>query len=109
LAVPLLLMTMEDRYPAVRHFAHRGLVALVRRTTSSRLPAGALPDFDYLAEPPARAAALAQLWQWWRALDKSRIPHPGPAVPLDAELMPRRTEIAALIARQDPQVIAIGE
>ena len=109
--VPFLLLTMEDRYPAVRHFAYRGLSRLVRRAqTASGAPASApLPDFDYLADGPERDEALARCWSWWRSLDRRRIPHPGPAVPLDPDLMPIHTEVAALTARQSRNVIAIGE
>jgi len=106
---PFLILAMEDRYPAIRHFAHRGLHRLLERapSTKDRLPA--LPEFDYLAEPTARAAAIEECWKWWRALDKARLPHPGPEVPLDPTWMPDRSQISRLIARQDQSVVAIGE
>ncbi len=109
-AVPFLLVTLEDRYPAVRHFAWRGLQSLHRRARAAApgFPAP-LPEFDYLADADDRAAAVARAWAWWRALDRRRIPHPGPAVPLDAELMPIEATVAALTARQARSAIAIGE
>jgi hypothetical protein len=102
--VPFLLRAMEDRYPAIRHFAFRGVVQVCNRAAVKDLPA-----FDYLAEAPARAASLARWWAWWRALDKSRIPRPGDAVPLGPDWMPIEKTIAALRARQDDHPIAIGE
>ena len=33
----------------------------------------------------------------------------GAAVPLDQDLMPDRARVAALVARQDPSLVAIGE
>jgi predicted CXXCH cytochrome family protein len=111
-AVPFLLLVMEDRYPAIRHFAYRGLSSLCRRAEAvvpGAREASRLPAFDYLADTPARSAALQRWWSWWRALDKRRIPHPGPAVPLDHDLMPVRSEVTALTAQQDVDAIAIGE
>jgi hypothetical protein len=111
-AVPFLLLAMEDRYPAVRHFAHRGLTVLCRRAEAVQpgtKQAALLPRFDYLAEASARSAVLNRWWSWWRELDKSRIPRPGPEVPLDREWMPVRKDIETLTARQDPGVISIGE
>jgi len=111
-AVPFLLLTMEDRYPAVRHFAYRGLSILCRRAQAAvpgARAAARLAAFDYLADAPARSATLERWWTWWRALDKSRIPHPGAAVPLDSDLMPIRAEVAELTMQQDQKVIAIGE
>jgi predicted CXXCH cytochrome family protein len=111
-AAPFLLIAMEDGTPAIRHFAWRGLLALCRRAAAvepGAREAARLPAFDYLAGAPERSAALARWWDWWRALDKRRIPHPGAAVPLDAALMPVRAEVAALTARQDRNAIAIGE
>jgi predicted CXXCH cytochrome family protein len=111
-AVPFLLLTMEDRYPAVRHFAHRGLASLFQRAeavTPGAWQVSQLPAFDYLADAPARAAALERWWAWWRAADKSRIRHPGAAVPLDRDFMPVRAAVDGLRARQDQNAIAIGE
>jgi predicted CXXCH cytochrome family protein len=109
--VPFLLLAMEDRYPAVRHFAWRGLLALYDR--AGAMPGarglGGLPEFDYLADEATRTKTLAGLWRWWGAFDKSRVPHPGRAVPLDSNLMPIPAEVAALRAKQEQNVIAIGE
>jgi predicted CXXCH cytochrome family protein len=111
-AVPFLLLTMDDHYPAVRHFAYRGLLALCARAARTEPAVGTctrLPAFDYLAGPPARAAVLEAWWAWWRALDKRHIPHPGEAVPLDADLLPLRSQVAGLTALQDTHLISIGE
>ena len=111
-AVPFLLLSLEDRYPAIRHFAFRGLLALCRRAqiaVPATREASRLPEFDYLAEAPERAAVIAAWWAWWKALDKSAIARPGPAVPLDQDLMPDRAQVAALTARQNRDVVAIGE
>jgi hypothetical protein len=111
-AVPFLLMTLEDGYPAVRHFAYRGLRHLCDRAAlmdPAIARVASLPAFDYLAEPAVRKAAVDAWWAWWRGLDKRRIPHPGVAVPLDAELQPIPERVAALTQNRDQQVIAIGE
>lgn len=99
---------MEDSYPALRHFAHRGLVTLCRRALPA-MEASRLPEFDYLAEAPVRSAALERWWAWWRGFDKHRVSHPGADVPLDRDLMPRRGEVEALVGRQERNIIAIGE
>jgi predicted CXXCH cytochrome family protein len=106
-AVPFLMRAMEDSYPAIRHFAHRGLVRLCRsaKLAGPREP----PAFDYLADPPVRAAALERYEAWWRSLDKTAIPRPGPEVPLGPDWMPEESTIATLVARQDDRAIAIGE
>lgn len=104
-AVPFLILTLEDDYPAIRHFAARGLGELLAREGIPPPETG----FEALGEPDARAAALERWWAWWTALDKSAIAHPGEAVPLDGELMPRRDRIARLKAGRDERVIAIGE
>jgi hypothetical protein len=110
--VPFLLLAMEDRYPAIRHFAFRGLMQVCRRA-EAREPgvrqARQLPPFDYLADPPARAATLERWWSWWRTLDKRRIPRPGEAVPLDPDWMPIEATIASLRTWQDDRPISIGE
>ena len=108
---PFLLLAMQDRYPAVRHFAYRGLSRLDRavRAAAPGWSPPPLPDFDYLADTRERDAALARCWSWWQSLDRTRIPHPGIAVPLDSDLMPIRNEVDALIAQQSRNAIAIGE
>src|SRR5439155_27229443 len=110
-AAPFLLLPMEDRYAAVRHIAHRSLLALCARA-APRLPgasAASLPAFDYEGDDAGRAASLAAWWTWWRALEKSRLPTPGAAVPLDAQWTPDRATIASLRALQDPTSIAFGD
>ncbi|MCU1228025.1 MAG: hypothetical protein JWO97_909 [Acidobacteria bacterium] len=109
-AVPLLLITMDDNYASVRHFAYRALRALIARADPS-VVAGALslPRFDPQAPPEARREVIAAWDAWWRALDKHRIAHPGDAVPLDAAFQPRRDLIEPLRAKQNDRMIAIGE
>jgi predicted CXXCH cytochrome family protein len=110
-AAPFLLLAMEDRYGAVRHLAHRSLLALCTRA-APRLAAAnpaRLPAFDYEGDEASRARSLAAWWAWWHALDKRAWPAPGDAVPLDASGMPERAVIAMLRAQQDPNPIAFGE
>jgi hypothetical protein len=103
--VPLLILTLEDDYPAIRRFAERGLGELLAREGVAAPATG----FDPLAEPDARAAAVERWWAWWSALDRGAIAHPGEAVPLDADLVPEREVIDRLKAGRDESVIAIGE
>src|SRR6185503_18956201 len=65
-AVPFLLLTLEDRYPAVRHFAYRGLTRLCRRAEDAAGTRGITPPppFDYLADAPGRATAVERCWAW---------------------------------------------
>lgn len=102
---PFLILTLEDDYPAIRHFAERGLRELLTREGVAVPETG----FDPEAEPDARAAAVRRWWDWWAALDKTGIADPGPAVPLDADLMPRRDVVERLKAQRDRRIIAIGE
>jgi predicted CXXCH cytochrome family protein len=104
-AVPFFLITMTDHYPAVRHFAWRGL----RGLTSAESGAAALPLFDPQAPVEDRLEVVAAWVAWWRAFDKARIGHPGAAVPLDEDLQPRFVVIDRLRAKQHDKVISIGE
>ncbi len=104
-AVPFLILTMEDAYPAIRHFAYRSLNALLE-SASIEAPGAA---FDPLAPPDARAAAVEAWRAWWAAFDKAEIEHPGPAVPLDARLLPDPMVVDSLLARQEDKIIEIGE
>lgn len=109
---PFLMLAMEDGYPAARDFAWRGLRRVVAREAvawPALAAASRLPEFDYLAEPPVRAAVIAAWRGWWRALDKRALARAGEAVPLDAGGMPDSARIAALRAAQRNQPIAIGE
>ena len=111
-AVPFLLVSMEDRYPAIRHFAHRGLRRL-REGAAAAEPGSMwatpeLPEFDYLADAAVRERVVEKWWTWWREADKSNIPHPGPAVPLDGNLQPLLV-VADLVALQDDKIIEVGE
>lgn len=104
-AVPFLLLTMEDGYPAIRHFAHRGLRRILERS-------GSLPpaiEFDPLAEEGARSVALQEWWTWWEHRDKSDVTLPGEAVPLTADFRPLEAVVSRLKAERDDRIIAIGE
>lgn len=103
--VPFLLLTLEDNYPSVRLFAWRGLRDVAQRADLA-LP---VTDFDYLADAEQRMPMVWQLWDWWAALDKSALPAPGTAVPLDANFMPNRPIIESLLAQRSDEQINIGE
>jgi predicted CXXCH cytochrome family protein len=114
-AAPFLILTMEDRYPAVRHFAHRALRQLAERagedasTWAAPVVAPPPPAFDALADPAERERAIAKSWEWWNALEKSGMPHPGDAVPLDENLAPDFRLVQTLRAMQESHAINIGE
>jgi predicted CXXCH cytochrome family protein len=105
-AVPLLLAAMEDGYPAVRHFAWRGVRRILAREGAAWDDA---PAFDPLADESVRAAVLGDAWRWWSALDKSALVHPGPAVPLDAAFLPIDSTVDRLRSGRDERLISIGE
>ena len=113
-ALPFLILTLEDRYPAVRHFAYRALRQLAEHTSdasSSSAPARVSPPppFDPLADPHDRERAIAAIWSWWEALDKRGVPHPGKAVPLDENLALDLRLVQTLRATQESHAINIGE
>jgi hypothetical protein len=111
-AAPFLLLAMDDRYPAVRHFAYRGLVEMVSRAEAHAPDTWALsrlPDFDYLAEALGAIDGARALLDVVARGRQARRRAPGDAVPLDGDLMPRRSEVAALTARQDAAAVSIGE
>lgn len=56
--IPLLLLAMEDGYPAVRRFAWKSLSAIAADTALQWPELGA---FDFTGEPGARAAVISQL------------------------------------------------
>jgi predicted CXXCH cytochrome family protein len=121
-AVPFLVVTMEDDYPGIRHFAERGLRALCGRAARADFARGGgalgaaidealarLPALDPLADEPERTRVIAAWRAWWAALDKGGIEHPGPDVPLDEALQPIDTIVHDLLVRQENVAIAIGE
>jgi predicted CXXCH cytochrome family protein len=110
-AIPLLAGALEDDYPAIRHFAHRSIRTLVARAGAldARFAVSALPAFDPLAPPEARAEAVAAHRAWWSALDKRGIGRPGAAVPLDAALELDRARVAPLVASRASERVSIGE
>ena len=112
-AVPILLIVMEDSYPAIRTSANRSLRALVGRAGLARADVagvlGALPRFEPQADPDSRRAVLARWWQWWSGLEKRGIDAPDSALPLDGRFLPQMDRIQQLRARQDNSVVSIGE
>ena len=112
-AVPFFLVTMEDEYPAVRHFAARALRQVIARASKASphlvSETAELPHFDPLAPLEARRAMLERWRDWWARTDKSGIAHPGAAVPLDAALQPVMSTIDRLRGEQVRKVISIGE
>jgi predicted CXXCH cytochrome family protein len=102
--VPLLLVTMDDDYAAVRHFAYRALRSIVRDRATE-----AFPPFDPQAPAEERRRAIDAWRAWWLQLDKTNIPHPGRAVPLDVALQPDLAVILRLRAKQHDRMISIGE
>jgi hypothetical protein len=111
--VPFLLITAEDSYPAIRHFAFRSIRTLLDRASASNAALAdsvkVLPDFEPQASPERRREVLARWREWWTSLDKSGIPHPGSAVPLDARLEPIRPTVDRLLSQRDNSVVSIGE
>ncbi|MBK6424874.1 MAG: hypothetical protein IPF82_01365 [Blastocatellia bacterium] len=112
-SVPILLIVMEDSYPAIRTSANRSLRALVGRAGLARADVGgvlgALPRFEPQADPDSRRAVLARWWQWWAGLEKRGIDAPDSALPLDGRFLPQMDRIQQLRARQDNSVVSIGE
>ena len=112
--IPFFLLAMEDNYGAVRHFAVRGLRAVVERSALAHpeLAAGfaGLPRFEPQADASERARVLEVYRVWWAGTDKHAIPRPDPAVPLDAQLEPVRDTVRMLREKRRAQPeIQIGE
>ena len=111
--VPFLLITAEDSYPAIRHFAFRSIQTLIARAAEVDSSIGqstrSLPPFDPQASAERRREALSAWRAWWSSLDKSSIPHPGRAVPLDDRLEPNRSVVDRLLSQRDNSVVSIGE
>lgn len=136
-AAPLLLATMTDRYPAIRHFAYRALSQLVERAADAADAANAanaanaggaggaggstdefaahlgrfarIPHFDPLAGAEERESVLAEIRAWWARVDTRRIAHPGASVPLDESLALDEGLVQTLRAMQEAYAIDIGE
>jgi predicted CXXCH cytochrome family protein len=113
-AVPFLLRAMEDNYATIRRLAWLSLQALVTRAGEARPAlagsAGQLARFEPQASIEERARVVQQWRQWWAALDKSDIPRPDAAVPLDAALEPIPAVVDQLLQKRAAQPpIQIGE
>lgn len=112
--MPYLMAAMEDRYPAVRRFAHQSAEAIVRdwppEVDAAEL-ASALETFDFMASAPDRRPVVERMFAAWRALDRRGWPAPPADSRLDAHWRipdALRAELERLGRRQDKQ-IAIGE
>jgi predicted CXXCH cytochrome family protein len=68
--IPVLLLAMEDGYPAVRRFAWKSLRAIADDTGIDLGPEAA--TFDFTGPPQARAAVIHALRQRWPALAAAR-------------------------------------
>jgi predicted CXXCH cytochrome family protein len=92
---PILTRLLQDeRYPAVRYMAHRGLRAAYGDEKAN--------PFDYLALPGERTAQLKVLQA---RFDAAPIRRPLPSVPLTPQGLPDEIAIARLRAnRQDPDL-----
>ena len=112
-AVPFLLVALEDRYPALRHFADRSLRTLVDQAARSdaalTTSAASIPRFDPLASEKDRQIVVARWRAWWDAFDKSRLKHPGAAVPLGPSFELVDETVRRLRERQRNETITIGE
>jgi hypothetical protein len=92
---PILTRLLADeRYPAVRYLAHRGLRAAYGEEKAN--------PFDYLAVPAERKAQLKALEQ---RFDAAPIRRPVPNVPLTPLGLPDKAALGRLRAnRQDPDL-----
>jgi hypothetical protein len=92
---PFLVRLLEqERYPAVRYLAHRGL-----RAAHGEAAAG---PYDYLGPPPDRAAQLRALRQRFDAAP-ARGPHPY--LPLTPAGLPDEAALRRLLeGRNDPDL-----
>lgn len=114
--VPFLLEAMADIYPSTRRFAARSLAEVVSAQAQApdrhwQALAHAVSDFDFMADPPTRASALAAIGARWRAIDRSSWPPPPSASGLapDYRIPPDLlAQLQALGRRQDKQ-ISVGE
>jgi hypothetical protein len=95
--VPYLLMLMEDPYDAVRIIATRSV-----RT----LPGFAEARFDALADPGARAAAAAGIFEHWMTMPARER---GPAMLFDAHGQIDRSQIARLLEGRDNRPVNLAE
>lgn len=112
-AVPFLLLTLEDGYPSVRHFAFRSMRQLVDRAAAVKPElvrgADAIPRFDPQAPVEERQRILGRWRDWWAKLDKAGLSRPDKAVPLDEAFQPIPATVELLKHRQAEQTISIGE
>ena len=67
------------------------------------------PSPQFMARVRTRISGESMARAWWSGLDKRAIPHPGPAVPLDAALEVDRARVDPLVASRRDEIISIGE
>lgn len=105
---PHLIEAMSDNYPAVRRFARRALEQTASHVPSSQdTIARFAADFDFIAAPAEREAALADLMTRFASLERSAAP---PGMLLTPTGLPS-AEVARLqqIGRDRSEAINIGE
>jgi hypothetical protein len=111
--VPVLLMAMEDDYPAIRWFARLSLMQLGAELSVEAPGTKGLVDaaraFDYIAPRPARDAALGQMLGLWKAVPKTGFAPPPPGAPVGGDFLPLGPEAMRLIRLQESKTIHIGE
>jgi hypothetical protein len=111
---PLLLLAMEDAYPAVRRFAAKSLAALSAELAAAGFDpdlAEPLARFDFLAPEADRRSLLDELWRRWRAADRDELPPPPAGALVSPEHLPVAEATAELraLARRRSRQISIGE
>ena len=104
--IPFLFMTLSDRYPMLRWFARKSLLALGEHRDDDLL--NGLEAWDYIASDSEREAFVQLLWSRWAALDKGGISVPA-GLPLDENLMPVSEQVEMLTAQRRNKEIEIGE
>jgi hypothetical protein len=111
--VPLLLLALEDDYPAVRRFAAKSLSSLVAELEADGFATAMAPSLarlDFLAAPEDRRRRLAELWARWRAADRGELPPPPLGAGVTRELLPAPlAETLREAGRERSREIAIGE
>jgi predicted CXXCH cytochrome family protein len=108
--IPLLLLALEDVYPAVRHFAWASLESVLADfSVARRSRFESLPEVEALATRKERFEALRFWTGAWIGSDRSRLSHPGSAAALLPDGLPDLDRVYALVRGQASKAIAIGE
>lgn len=101
--VPLLIITLTDRYPMLRWFARMSLLEIAPPAVSR-----GLAQWDFIAPAAQRQALVDEMWQRWAALDKSSLTRPH-GLPLDDNLMPDWDQVRVYLSQRANKEIEIGE